>query len=464
MQHQQFEAFASQMRGADLPPILIQTFHHYYKQLVEGHSGLVAETDIEPVASLPDAAGMGERRAAGRAALERTVVIKLNGGLGTSMGLERAKSLLPARGELTFLDIIARQTLQLRRDSGARLPLLFMNSFSTDDDTIAALAAYPDLRVGDLPLTFLQHKVPKVLRDGLSPVSVDQYGEMAWCPPGHGDLYVALQSSGLLDQLLETGYEYAFVSNADNLGAVPDEAILGYMAQEELPFLMEVADRTAADSKGGHLARRNGRLMLREVAQCPAADMSNFQDITRHRYFNTNNIWLHLPSLQYALEQHQGVLPLPLIRNQKTVDPRDGASPPVVQLETAMGAAIEVFDGAGAVRVPRTRFSPVKLCSDLLVLWSDAYVLTPDFHVVVNEKNRYGLPLVQLDPRFYKLIDQLRERFAAGPPSLTGCERLTVEGDVFFEAGVVVRGTVRVTAGDAPRRIAAGAVLDNSEA
>ncbi len=91
-----------------------------------------------------------------------------------------------------------------------------------------------------------------------------------WNPPGHGDLYAAISTSGTLDQLLEGGYEYAFVSNSDNLGAVLDTEILGYFAEERLPFLMEVAHRTRADRKGGHLAQlENGQLILRELAQCP---------------------------------------------------------------------------------------------------------------------------------------------------------------------------------------------------
>ena len=100
----------------------------------------------------------------------------------------------------------------------------------------------------------------------------------------------------MLDTLLANGYEVAFVSNADNLGAELDPLPLGYFVSERLPFLMEVADRTAADRKGGHLARRksDGRLALRESAQCPDEDTDAFQDVDRHRYFNTNNLWINL--------------------------------------------------------------------------------------------------------------------------------------------------------------------------
>lgn len=456
---ERFAPFRARMAGA--PPIVINTFHHYYAELVRGSAGLIAEDQIRPVESLPNADDLEGFAAAGREALARTMILKLNGGLGTSMGLDGAKSLLPVREGLSFLDIIARQVLSLRRKTGCRVPLLFMNSFSTDADTRAALARYPDLP-SDTPLSFLQNKIPKVLQKGLA--LPEPESELTWTPPGHGDLYTALQTSGILDTLLTNGYEYAFVSNSDNLGAVMDERISGYFAENRLPFLMEVADRTEADRKGGHLARRpDGRFLLREVAQCPPDDLEAFQDITRYRYFNTNSIWLNLPALRDALYRSGGILRLPLIRNSKTLDPRDPESPPVYQLETAMGAAIEVFEGAGAVRVPRDRFAPVKLCSDLLALWSDAYELTDEGRVVLNRGTRGQPPVVTLDPRFYRLIDDLKARFPAGAPSLKVCETFKVTGDVRFGSGIIVRGQTSVTnPSDRQVTIADGTILQGN--
>lgn len=436
----QFQPFATQMHAAALPEIFIETFAHYYEQLAQGQTGLMAEADIKPVLSLPDAeslsAQLGER---GEAALAQTAVIKLNGGLGTSMGLEQAKSLLPVRDGLTFLDIIARQALHIG------VPLLVMNSFVTDADTLAHLKAYPDLW-GQLPLSFVQHKAPKIRQDNLSPVSWEADPELAWCPPGHGDIYTALVTSGALSALLAAGYQYAFVANADNLGAAVDATILGYFADNQFPFMMEVADRTEMDKKGGHLAQLpNSQLVLRESAQCPAEDMAQFQDVTRHRYFNTNNLWLNLPALADMLAVNGQKLLLPLIRNAKTVDPRDASSTPVFQLETAMGSAIAVFKGAQALRVPRTRFAPVKNSDDLLAVRSDVYKLAPDYRIVLNEARTQQRPLlVELDPRHYKFVSQLDARFPAGAPSLLHCTHLNVVGDFQFGRGVVAQGDVRL--------------------
>jgi len=186
------------------------------------------------------------------------------------------------------------------------------------------------------------------------------------------------------------------------------------------------------------------------------------QDIDRHRFVNTNNLWLDLRALDAAIRERDGVLGLPMIVNRKTVDPGDGASPAVYQLETAMGAAIDVFDGARAIRVPRARFAPVKTTNDLLALRSDAYVLHDDGRIALApDRPGEGPPLVDLDPEHFKLLRDFDARFAAGPPSLVACDRLTVRGDVAFGAGVVVRGTVTVRQGEGgQRRVEDGAVLE----
>src|SRR5690606_33160238 len=101
--------------------------------------------------------------------------------------------------------------------------------------SLAVLANYPSLS-RDLRLSFLQHKQPKVNVDDLSPACFPDDTELEWCPPGHGDLYTALVTSGMLEQMLSAGYEFAFVSNADNLGAVLDLAILGYLVERQMPF------------------------------------------------------------------------------------------------------------------------------------------------------------------------------------------------------------------------------------
>ncbi len=434
------------MRAAGLSGAAVAAFERAYGFLKGGGDAAIPESAIEPADGIPGYAGLDEPDPASCADLmARAVVIKLNGGLGTGMGLDRAKSLLEVRDGLTFLDLIARQVLAMRESSAGRLRFLLMNSFSTSDDTLAFLERYPELG-GRGELELLQNRVPKISAATLGAASFPADPDLEWCPPGHGDLYPAMVGSGWLDRLLDEGVTYAFVSNSDNLGATLDPRLLAHFAGSGAPFLMEVTARTEADRKGGHLARAaaGGGLLLRESAQCPEGDAGSFQDITRHRFFNTNNLWVRLDALKARLAECDGVLPLPVIANRKTVDPRDPGSEPVVQLETAMGAAIECFPGAGAVEVPRSRFAPVKTCDDLLALRSDAYVVTSDSRLELDPARAGRPPVVVLDKGHYKRADQLEAALAGGVPSLLGCDRLEVSGPVAFEAGTVFGGQVRL--------------------
>ncbi len=441
-----FEPVRQRLVGDHAPDLLIRQFEAAFQQMVRSTALTISEHTIRPVADLPDFDALGAHAQQGREWLARTALIKLNGGLGTSMGLERAKSLLPAKDGLTFLDIIARQVLQLRQTTGGSVPLLLMNSFATQSDSLRVLAAYPELAAGQdaIPLDFLQNRVPKLLADQHIPAQSRERPELTWCPPGHGDLYVCLQTTGLLEQLLGAGFRYAFVSNADNLGAVPDARIPGYMADRNLAFVMEATRRTPADRKGGHLAQSaDGHLLLRESAQCPPDEQEAFQDVTRHRYFNTNNCWLDLKQVHAFLAERDGIMPLPVMVNRKTLDPRDPASPPVMQLETAMGAALGALPNAGAIGVPRTRFAPVKTTSDLLALWSDYFVVDDHYHVQPAPDRLHAALDIQLDGNYYKLIDEFSARFPRGAPSLKACAALCVEGDIEFGGNVACRGHVR---------------------
>jgi len=448
------------MADAGQPSLATEIFRRAYDRLRAGEQGKVSAAELAVVDDVTESAALDRYRDAGIAALGRAVVIKLNGGLGTTMGLTQAKSLLPVKGDLTFLDIIIRQVLHLRRAHGVRLPLVLMNSFRTRADSERTLARYPEL-ASDVPADFLQHQVPRILASDLSPVSWPRNPEHEWYPPGHGDIYAALQTSGVLRALLDAGIQYAFVSNADNLGAVLAPEFLGWIAAEGVPFVMEVCNRSEADRKGGHIARRrDGRLMLRELSQCPDEEIENFQDIGRWRYFNTNTLWLDLHALARVLDAGGGIVDLPLIVNRKPVDPDELSSPQVIQLETAMGAGIALFDGARALHVTRARFVPVKSTSDLLALWSDAYELADDYRVIRSPRRVPGDLVVDLDPALFRQVGDLRARFPDGPPSLVRARRLVVRGDVRFGGGVVVEGEVEVRSdGSSPLLVPAGSRL-----
>jgi UTP--glucose-1-phosphate uridylyltransferase len=431
------KAEAGDVHGAELAAL-----HRRLRQLGERQAGLLPGEVLEPLADLPRLDELPEPSPArARGVLDRLVVVKLNGGLGTSMGLSGPKSLLEVKPGATFLDALAVQVLALRERHGARLPLLLMNSATTRDPSLNYLRRYDSLRVRGLPLDFLQGREPKIRADDLYPVQWPADPGLEWCPPGHGDIYTALAASGTLDALLGAGLRYAFVSNSDNLGALADVRVAAWLAAEQVPFALEAVRGTPADRKGGHLARYQGRVVLRETAQVPDGDTS-FTDVERWRWYNTNNIWIDLRALADLRAADPAAPALPLIVNRETVDPSDPASTRVIQLEWAMGAAISSIPGAQAVHVPRSRFAPVKTTDDLLVVRSDAYELTGDGRL------RPGFdgpgPVVTLDKDFYKLLPDFERRFPAGVPSLRRCRRFEVNGDVTFGAGVTAAGDVRV--------------------
>lgn len=448
----------AKMTDAGVYPAAIEAFASYYRQLEQGATGQVAESDIEPLTDPPRLTDveLGPEQAAD--ALARVAVIKLNGGLGTSMGMTGPKSLLPVRGEQTFLDLIIEQVRHARASHGVPLPLILMDSFRTREPTLARVAAHDDVIVADLPVDFLQSQEPKLRADDLAPVDWPDDRELEWTPPGHGDLYPSLRDSGVLQALLDAGYAYACVSNVDNLGATPSPELAAWFADSGAPFALEVCRRTRADRKGGHLAirRADGRLILRESAQVRDDDADAFSDTDRHGYFNTNNLWLDLRALADVLAERDGVLGLPMIVNRKTVDPADPESPKVIQIETAMGAAIEAFEGAQVIEVPRSRFQPVKTTNDLLVVRSDAYSLADDGHL---EAVADPAPVVDLDPRHYKLVGDFDARFPDGPPSLRDAASLTVRGDWTFGADVRVVGDAELADPGTPSRVEPGTEL-----
>jgi UDP-N-acetylglucosamine pyrophosphorylase len=455
-----FAAFEKKMLDAGMGDAAIRAFRRNYESLLRNESGLIPEESIEPAAGLPTLEGLSTTPPADSALLAQAVVIKLNGGLGTSMGLQGPKSLLAVREDVNFLDLMVRQILDLRKTTGAPVRLLLMNSFSTSADTLDHLQQYTANGLADpAEVELMQNQIPKIDATTMQPVSWPADPTLEWCPPGHGDLYPALVGSGWLDRLLAEGVKYAFVSNSDNLGAILDPVILRHFADSGAPFLMECTRRTAADRKGGHLARRkaDGRLLLREVAQCPESDLDAFQDINRHLYFNTNSLWLRLDLLKQQLAADAGVLPLPMIRNNKTVDPRDKKSTPVIQLESAMGAAIECFEGSTAIDVPRSRFAPVKTTADLLALRSDAYEVLSNGQVRLHPSRAGKPPVISLSDE-YKLVDSID---GLGVPSLLHCHSLKIHGPIHFAPGVVIEGDVEIRNDTStPRTIPAGSYKD----
>jgi len=447
--------FKAKMEKEGLKPQFVEGWLELYTKLCAGDKGFMPESGIEPVTEL---ASLDTLTACDEQLLAKTVVLKLNGGLGTGMGLDKAKSLLEVKDGNTFLDIIGKQVVDLKQKFPIKF--MFMNSFSTSDDTREFMKRYPVIAEAWGESEIMQNMAPKVDQATMKPGEWAAKPSAEWCPPGHGDLYAALVVSGMLDKLVADGYEYVFVSNSDNLGATMDLRILGHLAAGGYPMLMEVCVRGEDDKKGGHLAKdkATGGLTLRESAQCPPEDEKAFQDITKHKFFNTNNLWLNLKKLKEAMGA-RGVLSLPLIVNEKKMDPssKENPGPKVFQLETAMGAAISSLQGSSAIVVPFDRFAPVKTCNQLFALRSDAYVLTDSYTMAVAPGA--CKPIVSFDDN-YKMVPDLEEAIKEGVPSLKDCKKLIVKGKVKFAKGTVIKGEVSII-NKGTERVEVSGLLEN---
>jgi len=395
--------------------------------------------------------------------LDKLVVVKLNGGLGTSMGCQGPKSVIPVRRDLTFLDLTVQQIEHLNTTYNSCVPLVLMNSFNTDEDTQKIVRKYHGLNVRIF--TFNQSKYPRINKETLMtvPKACTHGGEEGgWYPPGHGDFYEAFNNSGLLEEFRKQGKEYVFISNIDNLGATVDLNILNFLVGEEskkratkCEFLMEVTDKTRADVKGGTLITYDGHPRLLEIAQVPSEHLEDFKSVKKFKIFNTNNLWVNLQGISAVLAA--GSLDMEVIVNAKTLD--SGAN--IIQLEQAVGAAVKSFGGACGMNVPRSRFLPVKKTDDLLLVMSNLYSLQAGTLAMAPLRMFPTTPLVKLGPGHFAKVKEFLKRFAS-IPDIVELDHLTVSGDVTFGKGVVLKGTVIIIANHGDRiDIPPGAVLEN---
>jgi len=371
--------------------------------------------------------------------LNKLAVLKLNGGLGTTMGCVGPKSIIEVREGMTFLDLSVRQIEHLNSKYNVNVPFILMNSFNTDEDTARIIQKYQNHNINIL--TFNQSRYPRVDKESLLPCpSSATDDKVHWYPPGHGDIFDALQNSGLLDKLIAAGKEVCFFSNVDNLGATVDLNIMQTMIENQAEYVMEVTNKTKADVKGGTIIDYDGKVRLLEVAQVPKDHIEDFTSVRKFSIFNTNNLWVNLKAVKRVMDADE--LNLEIIVNNKVTDKGQA----VIQLETACGAAIKHFNNAFGINVPRNRFLPVKQSSDLLLIKSKLYNLEHGVLTMDNSRGFSNTPVVKLGPKFKKVSDF--EARIPSIPDIRELDHLTVSGDVKFGKGVRLSGTVIIVAAE----------------
>lgn len=378
--------------------------------------------------------------------LEKLVVLKLNGGVGTSMGCSYPKSCIEVKDNLTFLHMTLKQIDFINKRYGTHVPLVLMNSERTDEMTREVIErAKKDLKV-DVDVYFFNQPVfPRADEETLLPttaVSVDN--QEFWYPPGHASVLTSFKESGLAEKFSRIGKEWVFISNADNLGATPDGDILGNIItfrdsnaakgseEQKYSFFMETTPKTLLDVKGGTPILYKGSTFLLEASQIPKGRENDVYDIKRFTLFNTANIWINLQDW-IAGESFD----LPIIFNPKTIQGDKGPAR-VVQLEMGVGAALSHFKSK-ILSVPRRRFIPVKLTCDLLRLQSDLFTFHEDG---VVEPTTSDAPVIVLSKDFSSVEDYKRR--VSGSVSLIRAKRVVLDGDIRLQGPVAFEGEVEI--------------------
>lgn len=362
--------------------------------------------------------------------LEKLIVVKLNGGLGTTMGCTGPKSLIECTKGRSFFDIVIGQLKELNAKYGTDVPLVLMNSFNTDELMKPHVDAIKGLKI----YTFNQNKFPRIYTDTLEPVPKDANSPIdMWSPPGHADVYHCLRDSGLLDKFLNEGKKYMMISNFDNMGATVDLKVLNKAIAENRSYIAETVLKTPDEWKGGMPIMYKGHMKLLETAIVPKEHFNDYTNMNFLNYFHANNLWINLETLKKALDEN--TLKIDTMRNYKQYNGRQ-----IVQLESACGSAIQSFPDSCAVRVPRYRFMPVKSCNELLLDRGDVYILEGS-HFIRNPKRSIPeLPSILLSSE-YQHVSEFEKRFPEAP-SMLELKKLVINGDVWFGKNITIAGNV----------------------
>lgn len=372
-----------------------------------GQSSSVCEKDEVILVAYDNLAPLSQDIRKTKEMLDKLVVVKFNGALGTSMGFNGPKSLIEIQEGVTLLDLVNQRIESLNAYYGCKVPLLLVNTNETHNATLKMLKKYSGSNL-DIH-SFVQDQQPELQ-------SLDG-------PSDPGTAFLSLVNRATLDQLVSQGKEYALVVDTDNACALIDPKILNHLIQNNVEYCMEVTPATSTFSRTSLLSSQEGKFKLANIAQSASKHCTR-----KFKFTDTRSVWVNLKAAKRLLETD--AMTTEKFSMSESADADDK--------ESAAGSAIQLFGERIGVNVPQHRYLPVNSTSDLLVLWSDVY--TYDKGILTQNRSRN--PSINLGPEFEK-VDDFEKRFKS-IPSIVGLESLKVTGDVWFGSGVTLKGRVTI--------------------
>lgn len=375
--------------------------------------------------------------------LDKLVVVKFNGALGTNMGFSAPKSAIEVKNNLTPLDLMVDQVESLNSKYGCNVPLLLMNTAETHDHVQKVLEKYSNSKVDIHSLSLSQQPHEKSFeghsrKDKLYPSS------------DHSVVFLSLMKSGTLDLLLVQGKEYALVVDSDNVAAVADPKIFNHLIQNQIEYCMEVAPVPSIDLRNSLINLRPGKFQLVDITQNPTKQSGG-----KFKFINTRSMWVNLRAIKRLIDTDE--LKVENFSSSKEVNDDQ-----IISRGTAADSAIQFFDHTIGINVAQSRYLPVNSTSDLLLLQSDLYTADEGILVQNPARDNPANPSIELGPEFEKVND-FQSRFKS-IPSIINLDSLKVEGDVWFGAGITLKGKVSIVAKPGMKlEIPDGIVLENKE-
>ncbi|XP_006359120.1 UTP--glucose-1-phosphate uridylyltransferase isoform X1 [Solanum tuberosum] len=326
--------------------------------------------------------------------LDKLVVLKFNGNLGSDMGFSGPKSALEVCNGLTCLDFVVNHIESINSKYGCNIPLLMMNTPSTHDGIMKVLEKHPNKNIH----TFTQSQRQQENIEDMSESRTlnKSSAQEKLYPSNLLEVFLSLNSSGKLEPLISQGKEYFLLLQSENLAEVVDPKILNHLIKNSIEHCVEVMPTTSGTEETS-LPPQEGRIQSKEHVK------------------SINTMWMSMSCVERLLQRND------------------------------LGfTSSKFFDRAFAIDTPWSRYLPVERTSDLLILQSDLYTSVEGTLVRNAARANPKDPSIELGPEFGN-VDDFRSLFKS-IPSIIELDSLKVTGDVWFGTGITLKGKVSIAA------------------